>query len=116
MTGTGAYLKEYNPNIVNVGAFTSPGDSVPGPRQLDLVVKIDFPWREVIDEAEHVSAFDSYRTSLELSRSGLLVGPSSGMSLAALYQYLHKLDDAGLDRLRDDNGIVNCPFSHCVSS
>ncbi|KAH8818579.1 tryptophan synthase beta subunit-like PLP-dependent enzyme [Flagelloscypha sp. PMI_526] len=113
MAGTGAYLRERFPSIVNVGAFTAPGEHVPGPRPIDLVSTIDFPWREVVEIYEHVSGVDAYRTSLELSRRGILVGPSSGLTLAALYQYLSKLDDAGFDSLRGEDGMVTCVFICC---
>ncbi|CAE6467886.1 unnamed protein product [Rhizoctonia solani] len=114
MTGTGSYLKTVRPDIVNLGVFTAPGDRVPGPRPIDLVQTVDLPWQEVIDAAEHVSSKDSYRISLDLCRQGLLVGPSSGLSLQGLYQYLEKAKKNGeLDTLRADDGSVYCAFICC---
>ncbi|KAJ1309353.1 hypothetical protein OPQ81_006132 [Rhizoctonia solani] len=114
MTGTGSYLKTVRPDMVNLGVFTAPGDRVPGPRPIDLVQTVDLPWQEVIDAAEHVSSKDSYRISLELCRQGLLVGPSSGLSLKGLYQYLEKMKKHGeLDGLRADDGNVYCAFICC---
>ncbi|CAE7102532.1 unnamed protein product [Rhizoctonia solani] len=114
MTGTGSYLKTVRPDLVNLGVFTAPGDRVPGPRPIDLVQTVDLPWQEVIDAAEHVSSFDSYQMSLELCRQGLLVGPSSGLSLKGLYQYLDKMKKNGeLDNLRADDGNVYCSFICC---
>ncbi|CAE6483475.1 unnamed protein product [Rhizoctonia solani] len=114
MTGTGSYLKTVRPDMVNLGVFTAPGDRVPGPRPIDLVQTVDLPWQEVIDAAEHVLSKDSYRISLELCRQGLLVGPSSGLSLQGLYQYLEKAKRNGeLDSLRADDGNVYCAFICC---
>ncbi|KAF8595808.1 tryptophan synthase beta subunit-like PLP-dependent enzyme [Ceratobasidium sp. AG-I] len=114
MTGTGSYLKTVKPDIVNLGVFTAPGDRVPGPRPIDLVQTIDLPWQEVIDAAEHVSSYDSYRISMDLCRQGLLVGPSSGLSLQGLYQYLDKAKQSGeLDSLRAEDGSVYCTFICC---
>ncbi|CEL54449.1 hypothetical protein RSOLAG1IB_07052 [Rhizoctonia solani AG-1 IB] len=114
MTGTGSYLKTVRPDLVNLGVFTAPGDRVPGPRPIDLVQTVDLPWQEVIDAAEHVSSNDSYRISLELCRQGLLVGPSSGLSLQGLYQYLEKAKKNGeLESLRADDGNVYCAFICC---
>ncbi|KAH7317515.1 tryptophan synthase beta subunit-like PLP-dependent enzyme [Rhizoctonia solani] len=114
MTGTGSYLKTVRPDLVNLGVFTAPGDRVPGPRPIDLVQTVDLPWQEVIDAAEHVSSKDSYRISLDLCRQGLLVGPSSGLSLQGLYQYLEKAKkNDELDALRADDGSVYCAFICC---
>ncbi|CUA75763.1 hypothetical protein RSOLAG22IIIB_11975 [Rhizoctonia solani] len=114
MTGTGSYLKSVRPDMINLGVFTAPGDRVPGPRPIDLVQTVDLPWQEVIDASEHVSSKDSYRVSLELCRQGLLVGPSSGLSLMGLYQYLEKMKKSGeLDSLRADDGNIYCAFICC---
>ncbi len=109
MTGTGTYLRSVRPHIVNLGVFTAPGDRVPGPRPIDLIQAVDLPWREVITCEEHVSSIDSYAQSLELCRQGLLCGPSSGLALKGLYQYLEKMKTEGrLDALRGADGFVSC--------
>jgi hypothetical protein len=92
--------------------FTAPGDRVPGPRPIDLVQTIDLPWQEVIDVAEHVNSHDSYTTSMELCREGLLVGPSSGLAYKGLLQYLSKMKEQGqLDSLRNADGSIQCKSS-----
>ncbi|KAF8918677.1 tryptophan synthase beta subunit-like PLP-dependent enzyme [Mucidula mucida] len=114
MTGTGTYLRSVRPDIVNLGVFTAPGDRVPGPRPIDLIQAVDLPWREVITCEEHVSSIDSYAQSLELCRQGLLCGPSSGLALKGLYQYLEKMKTEGrLDALRGADGFVSCAFICC---
>lgn len=89
--------------------FVAPGERIPGPRPDSLMGSIDFPWREVVDASEDVTAKAAYRTSMELSRSGILVGPSSGMTLCGLYKYLQRAKDAGtLDQHRDSEGQIVC--------
>ncbi|GJE91546.1 cysteine synthase B [Phanerochaete sordida] len=114
MTGTGSYFKAVSPRTVNLGIFTAPGDRVPGPRPIDLVQTVDLPWKEVIDDAEYVGSRAAYTRSLALCRAGLLVGPSSGLALEGLLQYLQKAKDARtLDALRTADGSVTCAFICC---
>ncbi|KAF7289344.1 Cysteine synthase B [Mycena indigotica] len=117
ITGVGTYLRSMKPDIVNVGVFIAPGDKVPGPRPMDLMslpAEMDLPWKDVIDTAEFATSFDSYRTSLDLCRQGLLVGPSSGLALVGLYHYLEKVKANGeLEKLRGPDGKVKCAFICC---
>lgn len=111
MTGTGGYLKTVFPDIVNLGVFTAAGDFVPGPRPSNLVHSSnDLPWRQVVNAAEHVDSSGAYAESLELCRQGILCGPSSGLALKGLYQYLEKVTQTPeeLDRIRGPDGFVNC--------
>ncbi|KAG8723357.1 hypothetical protein FRC09_003683 [Ceratobasidium sp. 395] len=114
MTGTGAFLKSKRPDLVNLGVFTAPRDRVPGPRPIDLVQSVDLPWREVIDCSEHVDSHSAYKASLELCRTGLLGGPSSGLAYVGLLKYLQKQKDIGaLNKLRDGDGNISCAFIVC---
>ena len=60
---------------------TVPGDRVPGPRAHSLLAPVEFPWKDAIDAIEEVGSKDSYKLSMELSRNGLICGPSSGFNL-----------------------------------
>ncbi|KAJ3982074.1 tryptophan synthase beta subunit-like PLP-dependent enzyme [Lentinula detonsa] len=114
MTGTGSYLKDFNPKIVNVGVCTAPGDLVHGPRNLSLVGDIPFPWQKAVDVLEDASAFESFAASLDLCRNGLLGGPSSGLAQVGLFKFLERTRlEGGLDRLRADDGSINCVFTCC---
>ncbi|KAJ7505630.1 cysteine synthase B [Mycena galericulata] len=117
ITGIGTFLKSVNPKIVNVGVFTAPGDKVPGPRPIDLApppADMDLPWKDVIDQAEFATSRDSYQTSMELCRQGLLVGPSSGLALTGLFHFLEKAKMRGeLDELRGPDGKIKCAFICC---
>jgi cysteine synthase len=87
------------------------GDPVPGPRPYNLVTESKFPWKCVTDAVEEVSSLDSYRLSLQLSREGIICGPSSGMCLEGLFKYFGKQKEARfLQRLAGQDGKINCVF------
>ncbi|KAF9465572.1 tryptophan synthase beta subunit-like PLP-dependent enzyme [Collybia nuda] len=114
MTGTSLYLKKVRPSITGLGVLTAPNDRVPGPRSLNLLIPVEFPWRESMDFMEEVGSFVSYEKSLELCRNGLLVGPSSGLALVGLLNFLKKQKDLGaLDTLRNESGEIPCVFICC---
>lgn len=52
---------------------------MPGPRMLSMIQKIKFPWRQTVDAMEEVGTYDSYAASIDLSRAGIIGGPSSGL-------------------------------------
>lgn len=75
---------------------------------------VEFPWRDAVDSMENVGSYDSYKLSLELSREGLICGPSSGFNLKGLYNFLQKRKSEGtLERLSSSNTTVNCVFICC---
>lgn len=90
VSGTGATLKQYNPNIriVAVEPESSPmlTKGVPGPHMIQGIGANFVPGnfnREVVDEIITVTNSDAIKTSRELAKNeGLLAGISSG---AALY-------------------------------
>ncbi|KAJ7349210.1 cysteine synthase B [Mycena albidolilacea] len=110
LTGTGLYLKKVT-SVVSIGVATAPEDRVPGPRSLNVLRDIEFPWKEAHDVVEEVGSFEAYEKSMELSRMGLLVGPSSGLTLVGLFNFLTKRKEGGtLDELRNANGEIPCVF------
>ncbi|KAF2271446.1 tryptophan synthase beta subunit-like PLP-dependent enzyme [Westerdykella ornata] len=110
--GTGSYLKSRNPAVQVVGVCNVFGDPTPGPRHFPNFESSPFPWRQTIDHFESVASVDSYRTSMKLSRYGLIAGPSSGEALHGLLVYLEKTSaNNGLDNLRDPaTGEIHCVF------
>jgi hypothetical protein len=51
---------------------------------------------------------------MQLSREGLICGPSSGMALQGLFNVLQKYKDQGnLQDLAGDDGITSCVFLCC---
>lgn len=93
---------------------------------------MEFPWKQAVDALEECGSHDAYRLSMELSREGLICGPSSGFNLqgaifsyvvslfkflyvlVGLYNYLRKRKDAGtLKELAGDDGEIHCVFICC---
>jgi hypothetical protein len=92
-----------------ISIATAPDQVVPGPRTYNLLVPLDFPWRDAVDFMEEGDANISYQRSLDLCRNGFLVGPSSGLALTGLLNFLEKRKAAGtLDELRNENGEIAC--------
>lgn len=93
---------------------TKAGGRVPGPRSYALMSPVEFPWRAAVDTIEEVGSPESYRLSLEMSREGLICGPSSGFNLQGLYNFLQKQRyDGTLETLRGDDGNIHCVFMAC---
>lgn len=90
-------------------------DILPGPRTLPLVEGCDFPWKQTADAVEIVGSVDAYRLSMQLSREGIICGPSSGMTLKGLYKFIQKARDSGtLTQYADPTtGEVSCVFVCC---
>ncbi|KAG8631575.1 hypothetical protein KVT40_000715 [Elsinoe batatas] len=114
MTGIGTFFKKAKPSVCRVGVCTAAGDRVPGPRSLALLEPVEFPWRNAVDVIEHVGSKESYTLSMDLSRQGLVCGPSSGFNLQGLYQFLEKHKQNGtMDSIRSGDGSVHCVFLCC---
>ncbi|KAG8927949.1 hypothetical protein FRC02_007568 [Tulasnella sp. 418] len=111
MTGTGLYLKQQKPGTVIVGVCTAQGDRVPGPRTLELLQPVEFPWRESADCVEEIASPESFAMAMDLCRMGILCGPSSGLALCGLYSFLKRMKEEGkLDSLRNDQGEIPAVF------
>ncbi|KAK0622947.1 cysteine synthase B [Immersiella caudata] len=95
ITGTGAHLKAMKPSVRTIGVCSKHGDPVPGPRHLSGFETSPFPWRENIDVFQDVSSADAFRASMQLSRHGLICGPSSGQALCGLIAHLQAAKAAG---------------------
>ncbi|WPH01866.1 Pyridoxal-phosphate dependent enzyme-like protein 5 [Acrodontium crateriforme] len=114
MTGIGTFFRDNKPSVKNVAVCTAAGQRVPGPRSKALMGPVEFPWKAAVDTIEEVGEIDSYTLSMQLSREGLVCGPSSGFNLQGLYQYLAKQKEANtLDSLRNEDGEIHCVFLCC---
>lgn len=91
------------------------GDPTPGPRHFPGFESSQFPWRETIDTFETVASVNSYEKSMQLSREGIICGPSSGEGLCGLLDYLQKAKDSGKlqDLADEDTGEISCVFICC---
>ncbi len=109
--GNSTYLKERNREVQVVGVMRAPDNYVPGPRTKLLLRLIGFDWRPHVDSVQKATTVESYRKSMELSRAGIYVGPSAGLSLVGLLHYLTERREEGtLDQLRGEDGEVTCVF------
>ena len=76
--------------------------------------EVEFPYKSAHDALEEVGAKESYSLSLDLSRQGIVCGPSSGFTLQGLFQHLEKHKQEGtLSQLAGPNGEINCVFMCC---
>ncbi|KAJ6784347.1 hypothetical protein PWT90_06166 [Aphanocladium album] len=115
VSGTGIYLKEQKPSVKVLGVCNAVNDPVPGPRPAPLMECSQFPWRETVDQVISVSSKASFAASLELSRQGIAAGPSSGMALQGLLDWLQTEKSEGrLSQHADPvTGGVHCVFVCC---
>ena len=112
LIGNAKFLKHKNPTIKIIGALRAPDNYVPGVRTQNLLNVVGFDWREYVDQIEPVETKASYASSMELSRKGILAGPSSGLALVGLLNQLQTLKDTNqLDELRRArSGEITCVF------
>lgn len=110
--GNSRFLKQRKPSLRVVGVMRAPDNYVPGVRTEKLLNVVSFDWRKHIDHIERIETAQSYRSSMEMSRRGLITGPSSGLALAGLLQHLERLkENNALDEIRDDkSGDIVCVF------
>ncbi|KAM4054578.1 pyridoxal-phosphate dependent enzyme [Hirsutella rhossiliensis] len=114
MTGLGTYFQEAKPSVFRLGVCTAAGERVPGPRSFGLLAPVTFPWAKAVDKVEEVGAHDAYKLSLDLTRQGLVCGPSSGFNLKGLFQFIEKRKAAGsLHELAGPDGEIHCAFMCC---
>ena len=88
--GTGSYLKKKIPKLFVIANSIKNGSSIPGPREQKNVSKLYFPWQKVVDLEIPVAEKPAYEMSLKLIREGIFVGPSTGMQLAGILEFLEK--------------------------
>ncbi|MEK7569377.1 MAG: pyridoxal-phosphate dependent enzyme [Patescibacteria group bacterium] len=112
--GAGSYLKDRNKKIKVVGVAIKEGSSIPGPRGEGMIDRLGLPWRKATDEVVAINGREAYGGSLELIRSGLFVGPSTGMQYRGLLKKLAEYKrKKSLKSLRNHRGEVLACFVAC---
>lgn len=112
--GTSTFLKSKRLDLPVIGVMRAPDNYVPGPRTEKLLNLVGFDWRDHVDHIEQAETGESYRLSMELSRQGILAGPSSGLGLSGLLQHIARVKaENRLDSLRNEDGEVCCVFVCC---
>ncbi|KAI1006698.1 hypothetical protein K3495_g1513 [Podosphaera aphanis] len=113
LTGVGMYMKEHRPEVVRVGVATAPNDRIPGLRTY-ATLAYEFPWKDIVDLVVEVGSPDAYGLSMELSREGLICGPSSGSNLQGLYDFFERRKRANnLRQLAGEDGLIHSVFICC---
>ncbi len=111
IVGAGKYLKEKSEKVVRVGVARLPNNPVPGVRTPNLLREIAFDWKRATDYMEEIGTKDSFEKSLELCRTGIIAGPSSGFALQGLLQFFQKQKKQGkLGNLRNGEGEIIAVF------
>ncbi|MFA5936933.1 MAG: pyridoxal-phosphate dependent enzyme [Candidatus Paceibacterota bacterium] len=109
--GAGSYLKNKNKNILVVGASIKSGSSIPGPRSEEAIPKLGFPWSKTVDKTFAIDQVSAYEKSLELIRTGLFVGPSTGMQLAMINKMVVNMKkNRTLHKYKNKNGEIIITF------
>lgn len=109
LTGTGRYLREYNPEIRIIAVEPdSPFHGLEGMKHMASSIRPKFYDPKFADETMFVSTEDSHEAILRLARSeGVLVGLSSGAALSAVLRvaklYAERGEKATLVTLFPDN-------------
>ncbi len=109
LVGASRYFRQQKSQVTIVGAVCEPGHAVPGVRSESRLQEIGFDWRSAADCIVEVPTKISFKKSLELCRTGLMAGPSSGFALAGLLKFFEMKSDE-LDRMRNADGFVVAGF------
>lgn len=91
VVGIGSYLKKKIPNLYIIATSIKRGSSIPGPRGEDAVKKLHFLWEKVTDLELPIAEKPAFEMSLKLIREGIFVGPSTGMQLAGILEFIDKI-------------------------
>ena len=111
ITGTAKALKKKNKRIQVVGVMRESSSYVPGVRTQGLLELVGFDWEKHVDFIEKIATVESYKKSMELSRNGIVAGPSAGFALCGLLNFLRKrVENTTLDELRNGDGEIHCVF------
>lgn len=111
LLGTARFLKKRLSHIKIAGVVRAPNNLIPGVRTVNGLKEVAFQWSDVLTEPlMEVSEKAAYHASLQLIRSGLLVGPSAGFAYRGLLKHLERLEKAGeLEALRGTHAVFICP-------
>jgi len=109
LVGVSNYLRQALQKISIVGVLCSPGQEIPGVRDLNKMKEISLPWKESLDEFVEILTRPSYLASLWFNwLMGITPGPSSGFAYLGGLKFLAKHKANGtLDSLRDKQGRIH---------
>jgi cysteine synthase B len=112
LVGISNYLRNNLEKVKIGGVLLSPGQEIPGVRDLNRMKEITLPWRESLDEQIEMETKPSYLAALWFNwLMGITPGPSSGLAylgaLKLLKEYKDKKDGRDIDSLRDRQGRIH---------
>jgi cysteine synthase len=111
LVGASNFFKQLRHKVTIVGSVCDPDAAVPGVRSEVRLGEIGFDWRSHIDFLINVRTKESFHRSLQLCRSGIMAGPSSGLALAGLQRFLEeRAATSTLDDLRNEQSEVVATF------
>jgi cysteine synthase len=111
MLGSARFFKRCSRKVTTVASICAPNEAVPGVRSDVKLKEVCHDWTGSADAVMEVRAKKSFQRSMDLCRSGIVAGPSSGFTMDGLYQFLevHKAK-SDLDKLRNEDGDVVAVF------
>jgi cysteine synthase len=109
--GAVRFFREKDSGVTVVGTYCLPEAAVPGVRSIERLREVAFDWEAEVPNRVGAGTSESYKKSLDLCRSGLMAGPSSGFALAGLLRFLEQQPD--LDRFRNSDGEIVTAFICC---
>lgn len=110
LIGTKRYLEKVRSKAKIIGVNLLENNAIPGVRTMAKLEEISFDWQRYVDFKVEIGTKESYKKSLELCRSGLIAGPSSGFTLAGLIKFFNTFDASNLDSLRNSDGEIMAVF------
>ena len=108
LIGLGGAFKREVHGLETIAVIPALGEEIPGCRDEERLREVTLEWKRYADHRIYVLRSQAFRASLELWKTGIPAGPSSGAGLFGLRKVLlHKLRDGTLDDLRgEDRSIV----------
>jgi cysteine synthase len=111
LLGSARYFEKCPQKVTIVAAMCGPNQAVPGVRSEIKLKEIKLDWPKMANSVMEVKTKDSFKRSLELCRSGIMAGPSSGLALAGLEQFLKsRKAQSTLEELRNGDGEIVAVF------
>jgi cysteine synthase B len=87
--GAGQFLKEQNPDTKLIGIVSRAGEVLPGMRSADEMYEVGIFQHSIYDRIVEVSRDAAIDAMLRMNRElGVLCGPSSGASYAAMHEFM----------------------------
>ncbi|BDQ04894.1 MAG: hypothetical protein KatS3mg084_0412 [Candidatus Dojkabacteria bacterium] len=88
IVGTSLKLRERFPSLKTIGVASADDMVRLGARSKNLLEEIDFEWKSHVDDLVEVDVQTAFVNSINLVKSGILVGPSTGHIFGGILKYV----------------------------